>query len=406
MLHHDGAIVIAGASAAGLAAADGLREGGYSGEILLLDQETEPGFDRPTLSKSLLRSAEVVPANRLRTPEQLAAKKITVLEYHEAVGLDIDRKLVVTSWGETLEWEHVVIATGLDAVRMRTTAGNQLPALRNRDDLERVRAMVASGRRVTCIGAGLIGLEVAAALRGHGIDVTLISNHQVPLGAVLGEEIAAWVIDRHRAHGVVFELGSAVTHVNEVADGYLIHTADGEEFGADNLLAAVGATPNTQWLLGSGVHLSGGVVVDEAGRTNVPNIWAAGDVAVATDPQSGRPGRYEHWTHAVDQGRHIGLNIARGVADPFTSVPYFWHEVYDTTLHTLGQRGPDDRITVAEGSLRSGEFVALHGSGDSLHAVTICGSATSIRRYKRLLRDGASVQDALAAAANYERDHT
>ena len=120
-------VVIVGASAAGLSAADGLREGGFEGPITVLDQEVDPGFDRPMLSKGLLRQEAEVAPRRLRSAEQLAGKGVTVLDYHQAVGLDIDRRFVVTSWGEALPWDHVVIATGVDAVRLATTAGDELP---------------------------------------------------------------------------------------------------------------------------------------------------------------------------------------------------------------------------------------------------------------------------------------
>jgi 3-phenylpropionate/trans-cinnamate dioxygenase ferredoxin reductase component len=391
-------VVIVGGSAAGLSAADGLREGGYQGSIIVLDEEFEPGFDRPVLSKGLINASDDARPNPLRTPEQLAAKDITVLGYHRAMGLDVDRKLVVTNWGEAIPWDDVIIATGVDAIRLRTTAGNCLPALRNRDDLALARQMFGSGRTVTCIGAGFIGLEVAAELRERGVDVTLINNRDVPLDLFLGEEIAQWIIDLHRSHGVRFELGVTVTAVDEVGSDYTIRTDDSRSLPAEIVLSGVGSVPNTEWLIGSGIELARGVLIDEAGRTNVPHVWAAGDVSTVVDTMSGSHRRFEHWTHAIEQGRHVGLNVARGQAEPFNGVPYFWTEAYGHTLHVLGHHRHDDQVRIVEGSLASGVFVALHGDGDELHAATICGLPTAIRTYKKLLKAGAGFGEALASA--------
>lgn len=390
-------VVIVGASAAGLSAADGLREGGYTGSIIVLDEEASPGFDRPMLSKSLINAAEDVRPHALRSPEQLDAKDIVVLGYHKAMGLDLERRLVVTNWGEAIPWEHVVIATGVDAVRLRTTAGNSLPALRNRDDLDIVRGIVTDGHPVTCIGAGFIGLEVAAELRLRGIDVTLVNDRELPLESFLGREVAEWFLGVHRAHGTRFDVGQAVTSIEEVAGRFRVNLAGGRELAADVLLSGVGTSPNTDWLLGSGVDLSRGVLVDEAGRSNVPGVWAAGDVATTVDPASGAQWRFEHWTHAVEQGRHVGLNIARGEAEPFTGVPYFWTEAFGHTLHVLGTHQPDDQVTVVQGSLESGVFVALHGSDGELHAASISGVPGAIRTYKNLLKADAAYDEAIAA---------
>ena len=258
--------------------------------------------------------------------------------------------------------------------------------------------MFDTHRPVTGIGGGFIGLEVAARLRGRGIEVTIFDPLTLPHEYVLGRDLATWLLDLHRARGVSFELGSGVSAIDEVTDGYLITTANGKSHKAASLLAGVGTEPNTEWLIGSGIQLAGGVVTDAAGRTNIPDVWAAGDVATELDAGTGRCHRFEHWTHAIEQGRHVGLNIARGGAVPFEGLPYVWTEHYDRTLHLFGARHPGDEDTVAAGSLASGEFVVVHGSAGKLHAVTISGFTTAIRTYKKLLKAGAGLTEALAAA--------
>lgn len=165
------------------------------------------------------------------------------------------------------------------------------------------------------------------------------------------------------------------------------------------MLAGVGAEPRTSWLLGSGVEIDCGVVVDAAGQTSVPQVWAAGDVASTLDPTTARRRRFEQWTHPIEQGRRVGLNIARGQSIPFQEVPYLWTEQYGMKLHLLGERRPDDADVVVEDDLASGEFVVAHGTGTELHAVTICGRIRALRTYKKLLRAGASMTEAVSAAA-------
>ncbi|MFJ8107867.1 NAD(P)/FAD-dependent oxidoreductase [Streptomyces sp. NPDC096132] len=393
-------VVIVGASAAGLSAADGLREGGYTGPLTVLDEEAEPGYDRPMLSKSLLAAEEHSAPAPLRTEEHLAARGIDLLAGHGAMGLDIDRRLVVTNWGEAIGWRHVVVATGVTARPMVTAGGTALPTLRTRADLAAAKRLATSGRPVTLIGGGFIGLEVASALRSRGVEVTLLCATGLPLAGALGDEVAGWLHGLHLANGVRFELGAATVSVEETARGHDVRLADGRVHRATSVLAGIGAEPATDWLIGSGVELDHGVVTDAAGRTNVEGVWAAGDIAARRDPLHGRHRRFEHWTHAVEQGRRVGLNIARGEATAYDAVPYVWTEQFGLTLHLLGERRPGDTDIVVEGSVSTGDFVVVHGAGDELHGATVCGRVRALRTYRKLLRAGASLNDALGAAAS------
>ncbi|MFE7704962.1 NAD(P)/FAD-dependent oxidoreductase [Streptomyces sp. NPDC057486] len=393
-------IVIVGASASGLSAADGLREGGYTGPLTVLDEEVEPGYDRPMLSKSLLAARDHATPAPLRTDEQLAAKGIDLLAGHGATGLDVDRRLVVTNWGEAIGWQHVIVATGVTARPVVTTGGAALPTLRTRADLTAARQFATTGRPVTLIGGGFIGLEVAAALRSRGVEVTVLCATELPLAGFLGDEVAGWLHDLHLANGVLFDLGTATTSVAETAQGYDIHLADGRVRQATSVLAGVGTEPATDWLIGSGVELDHGVVTDAAGRTNVEGVWAAGDIVGRWDPLHGRHRRFEHWTHAIEQGRRVGLNIARGEATAHDAVPYVWTEQYGLTLHMLGERRPGDTDIVVEGDISTGDFVVAHGACDELHGATICGRVRALRTYRKLLRARASLNDALGTASS------
>ncbi len=391
-------VVVVGASAAGLAAADGLREGGYAGPITVLDAEPEPGYDRPMLSKGMLASKDNSQPAPLRSSERLAANGIQVLGGHRAMGLDIDRRFVVTNWGEAIPWSQVIVATGVAARPLLTREGSPLPTLRTREDLAALRSVVTSGDPVTIIGAGFIGLEVAAALRSRDVEVRVLGRLDLPLLPLVGDQVAGWLLALHRAHGVRFEVGTQPRAVTQGGSGYDIELPDGRVLHAPRLLAGIGSVPNADWLIGSGVDLDAGVVIDAAGRTNVGGVWAAGDVAAVPDGHGGHR-RFEHWTHAIEQGRHVGLNVARGQSQPYAGIPYVWTEQYGHTIHLVGQRQATDQDILLAGDLGTCDFVVGHATDGVLHAITMCDRTRTLRTVKKLLRCGAGVEDAAAALA-------
>ncbi len=388
--------VIVGASAAGMAAADGLREGGWEGRILVLGEELDPPYDRTMLSKGLLADGAARPL-MLRTEQQLAERDITLLPGVAARGLDIDRRLVVTSDGDAIPYDAVVVATGSRPRAMTTTAGVPLPVLRNLGDLVRLRDLTAATERVALIGAGLIGLEIAATLRARQIPVTVIGTPTLPLADQLGAEVATWLWGLHEAHGVDGRLGTTVSSVGGEPGAYEITLGDGSSLRCDVVLVAIGVVASDRWLVGSGVALRDGVLCDAGGRTNVPDVWAAGDVA-RVQHGAVEPLRFGHWTNAVEHGRQVGLNIARGEATAYHGIRSFWTEQYGHTIRSIGTRRPGDTDETVEGEAASGEFLVVHGAGDAFHAVTACGRDRSLRTYRKSLLQGAALSDARALA--------
>lgn len=390
-------VVIAGASAAGLSAADGLREGGFEGTITVLSAERHPPYDRPTVSKDLLTADSEPGILELRTAERLKANCIDLRLGQEAVGLDIDRNYVITSDGEPLPWDALVVATGTRPRRLLTDDGTPLPVLRTIEDLRIIRAAVAQYGEITLIGSGFIGLEVAAGLVQKNVKVTVFDAAPLPLEPIVGREVATSIRQLHRRHGVDMHGGATITAVSGEPGRYCIHFADGAVHQTPFVLVGIGVDPNTDWLVGSGVQLSHGVNTDQAGRTNVPGVWAAGDIALFEHPLLGSTVRVEHWTHAIEQGRHVGLNIMRDEPVPYGMPPYFWSDQYGKRFQSYGRRRPHDKAVVVHGSLDADEFLVLYGD-ENLHAVFACGCERSLRSYRRLIERRGTFSQALEIA--------
>ncbi|GAA0995936.1 FAD-dependent oxidoreductase [Acrocarpospora macrocephala] len=392
------AAVIAGASAAGLAAADGLRDGGWTGTITVLGEERRPPYDRTMLSKGLLVQPAAQPLP-LRTPEQLAERGIDLQVGHAARGLDIDRRLVVTGDGGVLPYDALILATGSRPRTMTTVDGLPLPGLGTVEDLELLRDLVDAARTVTLIGTGFISLEIAAALRARHVQVTVLGADTLPLAGCLGDQVARWLWDQHRTHGVDGHLGRKVISVGGGPGDFLVHLEDGSVHHGDVALAGIGVVPCDEWLIGSGVRRRGGVLCDAAGRTGVPDVWAAGDLARTDGESPGQTLGFGHWTNAVEQGRNVGLNVARGEANAYHGPRTFWTEQYGHTIRSIGTREPGDLDETVEGDVASGEFVVLHhGRDGTWHGVTACRRDRALRGYRRLLLARAPLADAHALA--------
>ncbi|WP_249353661.1 FAD-dependent oxidoreductase [Rhodococcus sp. USK13] len=387
--------VIVGASAAGLAAADGLRDGGWLGTITVLGEERHHPYDRPMLSKALLERHTGQPAH-LRSLEQLTEREIEVRTGQAARGLDIDRRLLVTSDGDVLPWDALVVATGSRPRSLTTADGVALPTLRTIDDLKGLRAAAESRRSVTLVGAGLIGLEVASALRSRGTAVTVVSAETTPLQPIFGPTVARWMWQKHVSSGVTGELGRTAVSVQGVPHDYSVNLDNGTVLKGDLVFASIGVTPCDEWLDGSGVRRREGVLCDRAGRTNVQGVWTAGDVARIEGSIPEDDGlSFGHWTNAVEQGRQVGLNIARGEERPYHSLRSFWTVQHGLTVRTLGTPDAKGADEMVEGELNSDEFVILHSSRDGdWSGVTACRRDRSLREYRKLLLANGSLEEA------------
>ena len=387
--------MVVGAGLAGLRTAEALRQQGYAAHITLIGAEPHLPYSRPPLSKEVLRGEADVTAARLRDSAELDALDLDVRLGVTAAALHVHAREVVLGDGTTVGYDDVVLATGAAPRMLPGVALDGVHTLRTIDDCQALRDRLGPGVRVVVIGAGFIGLEVAASARAHDADVTVVDVLPAPLSRVLDEPIGGAVRALHEAHGVAFRLGVGVGAVE--GDGRLqrIVLADGTVLPADVLVVGIGVAPSTGWLVGSGLTVSDGVVCDAALRA-APGVWAVGDIARWSPAGSdGATLRVEHWTNATEQPLSVARSIVNGDPKPFETVPYFWSDQYDAKLQSLGRTTKGDETRVVVGSLEDPRWVALVRSGDRLGGVVGMRSAGRVMKAGPLLSAGASWQDAL-----------
>ena len=376
-------VAVVGAGMAGLRTCEALRQQGYRDAIVLVGAEKHPPYTRPPLSKEVLRQEADVSKATLRTAEEIAALGIELRLGRAATGLDLDGQLVLLDDGSQLPFDALVIATGATPRRLPGAAFANAHVLRSIDDCLELRTRLVDGARVSIVGAGFIGLEVAASARARGCDVTVIDLLPEPLARVLPVEVGRVVRRLHEEQGVRFTLGAAV-------DG-------GADLDADVVVVGVGAAPETGWLADSGLSIDDGVVCDESLRA-APDVWAVGDVARWADSETSTT-RVEHWTNATEQPHHVAQDIVAGTSTPFTSVPYFWTDQYDAKLQSLGAPGPLDEVDVVWGSLDEPKWVALTHVGDRLTGVVGMRAPGRVMKLRSLLAQGSSYSESLASLA-------
>ncbi|ROP36020.1 NAD(P)/FAD-dependent oxidoreductase [Saccharothrix texasensis] len=353
-------VLVVGASAAGLATAEALRRKGYTGGLTLLGDEAHPPYDRPPLSKHVLSGAWEPERARLRGQDALDGLGARFVLGDPAVSLDPAARGVRTASGTVLRADAVVVATG---ARPRTLPDQEglggVHVLRTVGDAVALRADLLTAERLVVVGDGVLGAEVAATARGLGLDVTLAGPQPAPLAARLGPLVSGLLADLHAGHGVRLRLGAAVLGLTG-RDGRVtgVRLDTGDVLPADVVVVALGAVPNTDWLLDSGLLLDNGVVCDARCRA-AAGVYAVGDVARWHHEHLGSSLRLENRTNATEQAGVVADNIL-GADRAYTPVPYFWTDQFDAKLQVFGRLPVDAEVSVVDGDVTARRFVALY----------------------------------------------
>ncbi|MFP5486867.1 MAG: NAD(P)/FAD-dependent oxidoreductase [Acidimicrobiia bacterium] len=394
-------VVIVGGSLAGLRAAESLRSGGYDGAITVVGAEPHLPYDRPPLSKRLLSGEWEPDRIVLRKPDDMASIDVQWHTGVRAVGVDPDDRTVALDDGDALRFGGLVIATGATPRRLPAQDDHDhVVVLRTLDDALDLRARLeGGGRRVVVIGAGFIGLEVAATASALGNDVLVLEGAPAPLVRALGAEMGAAVSAVHGDHDVEIRCGVTVEGFGPGA----VLIDGGWHEPADVVVVGIGVVPATGWLDGSGLTLDDGVVCRPDLNAGHPLVYAAGDVARWHNPLFDEVMRVEHWTNAAEQGALAASNLlAEAVGqptEPYAPVPFFWSEQYDRRIQFLGRASPDDEVRVVAGAVEDRQFAALYGRNGRLRGVLGLNMPRHVMPFRKHLIDGIGWDDALAVAA-------
>jgi NADPH-dependent 2,4-dienoyl-CoA reductase/sulfur reductase-like enzyme/nitrite reductase/ring-hydroxylating ferredoxin subunit len=317
-------IVIIGAGAAGVACAEMLRRERYRGPITLVDADRDSPYDRPNLSKDFLAGTASEEWLPLHPNGFYESQQIEILPGVEARSVDVNTKTVALSDGRTLPFGGLLIATGATPIGLPIPGGERIDYLRSLADSRAIIDKASNARSALVIGAGFIGLEVAASLVKRGLPVHVVARETLPLERVLGREIGSLVKSVHEKQGVIFHLGRTVRTIE--ADGAILD--DGTRLDADLIVGGIGVRPNVGIADRAGLLVDDGISVNEFLETSSKGIFAAGDVARWPDAYSDSRLRVEHWVVAQRQGQTVARNMM-GNHDRFDDIPFFWSNHYD-----------------------------------------------------------------------------
>jgi 3-phenylpropionate/trans-cinnamate dioxygenase ferredoxin reductase subunit len=386
-----GAVVVVGAGQAGFQVAASLRQRGHDGPLTLIGDEPGLPYQRPPLSKEVLAGSAAPDTTALRPEAFFAKHAIALRSGEQVVGVDRDRRTVTLASGETLAYADLVLATGARP-RPLPVPGAELEgvlALRTLADAVTIRDRITADTRVVVIGAGFIGLEVAAGACRHGAEVTVLEVAPRVMGRALSAPSAAHLVGRHERAGASIRTGAAIERIAGDGHGRAagVVLAGDERLAADLVVVGVGVTPATELAEQAGLPVADGVLVDPTLRTEDPHIWAIGDCCRFPLP-SGRHVRLESVQNATDQARAVAAAIT-GEAAAYDAVPWFWTDQHDAKLQIAGLLDGHDRTVLRGDPDADGHSVFCY-AGERLVAVESINRPRDHLAARKLLAAGFS----------------
>jgi 3-phenylpropionate/trans-cinnamate dioxygenase ferredoxin reductase component len=393
----EGHVVIVGAGHAGGRAAEALRAAGHKGRITLIGVEQHPPYERPPLSKELLAGAIPVEKTYIRPRAWYGEQAIDLRLGSEAVAIDRGAQRVRLKDGTDMPYDALMVTTGARPRILRIPGGEgpRIFYLRDIGDSLRLRERLVAGVRFAVIGAGFIGLEVAATARKRGASVTVLELAPHVLARVCPPEIADYVADLQRKNGVEVRTGIGVTAIEDKGSLLEIVTSAGERIAADYAAIGIGAQPNTELAAEAGLVVEDGIRVDEFGRSSDPLIYAAGDVTRHFNPLVGRHIRLEAWQNAQNQAIAVAKVMAGGSV-AFAEVPWFWTDQFDMNLQMAGAPDRYDRL-VFRGEPAERSFTVFHLADGKPVAVTTVNAIRDMRFGRMLIEKKRAVDPAQLA---------
>ncbi len=378
--------VIVGASLCGATTAATLRQEGFDGGLVMIGAEEVVPYERPPLSKEYLRGEAPLERTFVRSPEWYAENEIDLRLGARVVQIDPRSREVVLAGGDRVGFDRLLVATG-GRNRKLDVQGVELPGvfdLRRVADADRIRAAAHEGARVVCVGMGFIGAEVAASLRAVGCDVTVVEVFETALYRILGRDIGRALEGIHRDHDVKMHFNEAVARFEGSERLERVVTHGGKQIEADMAVVGVGTEPAVEVMAGTGLDQSGGIPVGPTLETDVPGVFAAGDVARHEHPVFG-PMRVEHFDNAIRMGEVVARNML-GKSEVFDDPHWFWSDQYDSQIQMAGF-APTWEEMVVRGSIADRSFCAfLLDAGGVVRSTVSMDWKRDVRRSFELIR--------------------
>ncbi|GAB19787.1 putative ferredoxin reductase [Gordonia effusa NBRC 100432] len=355
------AIVVVGAGLAGAKSAEALRDNGFDGAITLIGSERHLPYERPPLSKDVLTGHKHLADFTVHDSAWYRENKVELRLGQTVNAIDTDTNRVTLADGDTLSYDKLILATGSSSKHPPFPGADAAGVyyLRTVDQAREIKHALTAGSSLAVIGAGWIGLEVAAAARAAGVAVTIVESATLPLQAALGRELGDVFAGLHREHNVDFRFDSSVAEIT-TTDGRArgLRLSDGTQINADAVLVAVGAAPNIDIAREAGLDIAdGGVAVNASLRASDPDVYAVGDIAAAENPFYDTRIRTEHWANALNQPA-VAAAAALGGTDVYDTLPYFFTDQYDLGMEYVGYAPSYDSVVI-RGDQAKREFVAF-----------------------------------------------